>query len=337
MMRLRRRQGFVLLTALWLLVAISAVMLAASLESRSRRNVVANALDRTRARAAALAGSEYARSQLSAALVGRADEYRSMAGRRGNTSFRRIALLSEPWWAPQQLVEPVRQVDGLAFDVRLQDVGSMLDINMAQPDDLRRFFANGLGIDYARADKLAQAIADWRDADDIPRVGGAERDDYIRAGAMRLPTNRPFASIEELRYVLGMTPELFEAARPYLSALGMLGRINVNSAPEPVLLSLPGFTPAAAEAVIRARESGQPPANFNELLMLLPANVRETPNLTQELQQRVVFLSIMVLIEAEGGVEGSAVRTGQRTIVGNGFFFGQRPGEAVEISRVGGG
>jgi len=335
-MRLRRRQGFVLLAALWLLVAISAVMLGASLESRSRRQVVANTLDRTRARAAASAGTEYARSRLSAALVGRADEYTGARSLRGLEQMRQVTMLSSPWWAPQQLVETGRDFGELDFDLQLQDLGALLDINLLEPDDLRRFFANGLGVDYAVADKLAQAIADWRDEDDIPRVGGAERDDYIRAGAMRLPTNRPFGDVEELRYVLGMTPELFEAARPYLIASGLVNRINVNAAPAPVLLSLPGFTPAAVDALISARERGQIPVNVNELLALLPLDEGERQALRQELQQRVIFLSLFVLVDAVGGVEGSAVRARQRTIVGNGFFFGQRQGEALEVMRFGG-
>src|SRR5690606_17476403 len=99
---------------------------------------------------------------------------------------------------------------------------------------------------------------------------------------------------------LGMTPELFEAARPYLSVFGGFSRINVNAAPEPVLLSLPGFTPAAVDALIRGRQSGQVPTNINELLALLPPDVSETPNLRQQLQTRVTFLSVLVAIEAEG-------------------------------------
>ena len=40
---------------------------------------------------------------------------------------------------------------------------------------------------------------DWRDADSIPRPSGAERDAYIKAEMLALPTNAPFREIEELR------------------------------------------------------------------------------------------------------------------------------------------
>ena len=64
--RRKRRSGFALVATLWLLIALGAVGLDAALRSRTRRQAAANVLDGARARAAALAGSEYARSMLTA-------------------------------------------------------------------------------------------------------------------------------------------------------------------------------------------------------------------------------------------------------------------------------
>ena len=76
-----RRDGFVLIAALWLLVALGAVGLDVSLRSRSRRLAAANLVDETRARGAAFAGAEYARSRLTSAMLGRAEELRADAAR----------------------------------------------------------------------------------------------------------------------------------------------------------------------------------------------------------------------------------------------------------------
>jgi Tfp pilus assembly protein PilX len=65
----RQRSGFILVAVLWLIVALGAVGLDASLRSRTRRLAAANVLDQTRARAAAMAGTEYARSRLTAAML----------------------------------------------------------------------------------------------------------------------------------------------------------------------------------------------------------------------------------------------------------------------------
>ncbi len=62
------RSGFALIATLWLVIALGAVGLQAALSSRARRQAAANVLDGARARAAAIDGSEYARSRISASL-----------------------------------------------------------------------------------------------------------------------------------------------------------------------------------------------------------------------------------------------------------------------------
>ena len=113
-----RRSGFALVATLWLLIALGAVGLDAALHSRARRQAAANVLDGARARAAALSGSEYARSMLTAALLGQAEELRSeaMASARSSRSrrtverrsvsrlFRGVDPLEDPWRSPQDLI-----------------------------------------------------------------------------------------------------------------------------------------------------------------------------------------------------------------------------------------
>lgn len=318
------REGFVLIAALWLIVALAAVGLDASLRSKTRRLAAANMLDETRARAAALAGEAYAQSRLTAALLDGAQTLRLQAARnarggpnrgRGanNNSIRNLFRnnpLEDPWRDPQELVpEEVVLDNGTRFVLRVRDVGAALNINSADADMLRRFFADGLGVDYAAADRLAQAILDWRDEDTIPRLNGAEVDEYLRAGAAVLPPNRgEFDDISELRHVLGMTPEIYEAARPYLTLLGT-GQINVNSAPEPVLVALPGMTPAAAAEIVRMRESGLMPRNAQELLQLLPRGVAAAIDAAgPAFSRRATFTTDSVELISEGRMDGSQIR-----------------------------
>ncbi|HSR42105.1 MAG TPA: hypothetical protein VLL48_08040, partial [Longimicrobiales bacterium] len=89
----RGRGGFVLVAALWLLVALAAVGLDAALRARERTRAVANVLDQTRARAAAMAGTEYARSRLTAALLGEVDELRSQALERARGARQRRRVM----------------------------------------------------------------------------------------------------------------------------------------------------------------------------------------------------------------------------------------------------
>jgi type II secretory pathway component PulK len=326
----RRREGFILIAALWLLVALGAVGLDAALRSRTRRLAAANMLDGTRARAAAHAGTEYARSRLTPAMLDRADELRADALERARTSrqqrsvrgmsvnrlFRNSDPTEDPWREPEELIAPDMAFGDARYTLRVRDTGAALNLNIATDDMIRQFFAQGLKIDYTLADQLTQSIGDWRDEDDVPRVGGGERDEYMKAGLPVLPPNRDFAELDELRHVRGMTPDLFEAAKPYLTLVGS-GRINVNSAPEPVLLAVPGMTPAAATALMALRESGQVPRNMEELRTLIPASASSAlrDDEDQGFMNTTTFSTNEVDILSEGRVEGSPIRVVAHVIV----------------------
>lgn len=94
------------------------------------------------------------------------------------------------------------------------------------------------------AEDLLDALADWIDRDDDERHGGAE-EPYYRA---RTPAyscrNGPFATVEELLLVKGMTPKLLygdkghEGLAKYITVMGENGAVNLNTAPLPVVQAL---------------------------------------------------------------------------------------------------
>lgn len=335
-----RRDGFVLMAALWLIVALAAVALDASLRSKSRRVAAANVLDATRATEAALAGEALVRARLTDALLQQVDVLRAEASqrrRRGRgpqdirTLFRTADPILDPWREPQELVPAELELEEnrARFTVRARDPGAALNVNAADDEMLRSFFADGLGVDYADADRLAQAILDWIDEDEIPRLNGGERDEYLDAGAPALPPNRELDDIDDLRHVLGMTPEIWEAARPYLTVLGS-GRINVNAAPEPVLVALPGISRAVAEEIVRLREAGLTPRSANELRQLLPQGAAAALERDWErFTRRATFQTDEVEVVSEGFIPGSPIRARVHTL-----YARSEQGAVVVWSRV---
>jgi general secretion pathway protein K len=223
--------------------------------------------------------------------------------------------MEDPWRDPQELVLSEMTFGDARFSLFVRDAATVVNLNAATEEMLRNFFSQGLELDFAQADRLTQAVLDWRDSDDIPRVNGAERDQYLRAGAAVLPPNRGFPDVDELRHVLGMTPEIFAEALPYLSLRGS-GRVNVNAAPEPVLLALPGMSRAAAQELLRMRDAGIFPTSTQELLRALPAAVsRPIQAAQQAFNSRVSFRTDEVEIISDGHVEGSAVESRVRLTV----------------------
>jgi type II secretory pathway component PulK len=326
------RRGFALVAALWLLVALGAVGLHTALASKARRQAAANLLDEVRARNAVVAGTEYARSRLTAAMVGQAEELRAEAMERARSFrdqrraasasisrlFRSADPLEDPWREPQELVVPEMTFGDARYALLLRDVGAAMNLNEADEEMLRQFFSLGVGVDYADADALAQAILDWRDEDEIPRINGGEREEYLEEGALVLPPNRDFVDVDELRHVRGMTPEVYVAAAPHLTLIGD-GQINLNSAPEPVLLALPGMDPGAVTQLLRLRDSGVLPRSDMELVALMPSAVVQAIEARgRGFSSRRTYTTDQVEILAQGWVDGGVVQVTSRVVVSRG-------------------
>ncbi|MEX1183304.1 MAG: hypothetical protein WEF86_08700 [Gemmatimonadota bacterium] len=311
------RSGFVLIAALWLIVALSAVALDSALRSQPARLAAANRLDETRAREAALAGVELVRSRLTAATLNRAEQIRADVSRQEGSSGRRQSVRSllsvdDVWRDPQGLVPPGMSLGDAEFSVTVRGTGERLNINEADEEMIRAFLSQGLRNDYAAADQLTQAILDWRDEDDLPRLNGGEREQYLEDGLPVLPPNRPFASVAELRHVRGMTDEVFAQVEPFLTVIGS-GMININAAPEAVLFAVPGLTVAVVAALLPIRSGGrylQDRIDLEELTGFdIPEGMRPS-----EFNRRVTFATNEVEIISEGSIAGNPVHTVVRAV-----------------------
>lgn len=91
-----------------------------------------------------------------------------------------------------------------------------------------------------QADALVSTITDWIDADDtVSGLSGAESQYYADADPPGLPANRTMASLSELMWVKGMTPEIYRALKPLVTVWPKNGSvININTAPAGVLRAI---------------------------------------------------------------------------------------------------
>jgi len=276
----------------------------------------ANVVDETRARVAVHAAGEWVRSRLTAVGLGMEAEVRTEAApdvsggwiTATRVNEMGVGPLNDAWWNPSTLVPPELAIGGTLVRIAIRDVGTTLNLNEATEEMLEQFFSMGLEIDFALAEQITQAILDWRDEDDIPRVNGGEIEEYLDAGMPVVPPNRGFATIDELGYVLGVTPEILAQARPFLTLVGT-GDINVNSAPYEVLVSAPGMSPEAAYAVLQLRESGGYPTRFEDLERVLSGSTeRRLDRRERQFEQRTDFLTSELELLVEGGMPGSPVQ-----------------------------
>ncbi len=141
----------------------------------------------------------------------------------------------------------------VAVSVVVVDETAKIDLNTAPDALLTSLFTNVGGMDQAAAQALVDAIADWRDNDDLKRPNGAEAPDYQAAGLKYTPSNAPFETVAEAARVLGMPSAVFAKVAPSLTVFSRARGINPATASRDVLLALPNATAETVDAFIAAR------------------------------------------------------------------------------------
>lgn len=120
--------------------------------------------------------------------------------------------------------------------LKIRNASGLVDLNKASPDLLEALL-DVAQLDDERKLALVDAIQDWRDGDDLVHPNGAEDQDYRVAGLDYGTPDKPFFSIGELRYVLGMDTQLYNRLAPYITVHSGMSTVNPDYAP-PELLTL---------------------------------------------------------------------------------------------------
>lgn len=145
-------------------------------------------------------------------------------------------------------------LNGVRFAVR--DDGGRFNPNWTL-DMYRPGFLTQLGIQPELWPELEAKRLDYQDPDDLFRLSGAEKDDYLRL-KLPPPTNRTLVTPLELRSVLGWRDALMELDDAQLVSQFTTGRniqVNINTAPFEVLQSLPGVDEMTAKRIISMRRA----------------------------------------------------------------------------------
>lgn len=227
LVRLRSRSsGVALVLVLWVLVILTIMAASFSLNMRREINLVRNARERSIAAPLAEAGIYYAMNRLI------------------QTDARKL------WRSDGSVYEFL--FAGARIRVSIHDEAGKFDLNLI-PDTLLISLLERIGPDPDEAARLADAIIDWRDADDFRRVNGAEKEEYQEAGLDYGPRNRPFQTIQELRLVLGIGLDLYRKLEPVVTVYNDSRGIDPGKSPAAVLRALPGVTEEIIETYLEDR------------------------------------------------------------------------------------
>jgi general secretion pathway protein K len=314
---MRSERGFALIASLWLVVLLGAVGLELSREARTHRLGVLATVEGARAGAAAEGGLAQVTAELERALTYSRDLVGTSPG-----------AVADPWRALLLGGGDTVTIGVARVALAYADLGRRLQLNRATEDEARRVLV-ALRVDAGKADVIAQSLLDWRDSDDLPRGRGAEREAYLTSASVRLPRNALLADVSELRYVHGMTEEIYDRVAPYVTVHGT-GLVNLNAAPRPVLLALPGVGEAMADVIERRQRSGRPIASVDELPLELPPALRARfVETLPQLAARITLTARELDVVSTGWLPGSPVRREVRAVVlrgGTGVYVTERRG-----------
>lgn len=137
--------------------------------------------------------------------------------------------------------------------VRAIDEGGKVDLNAASPEVLRGLF-QAAGLAPAEAQALAGRVVEWRSPPLLEGAAASQRAAYLAAGRGYGPRGGPFASIEELQMVLGMTPALYRQVAPAVTIWSGNPSPDPNIAPPLALAAIPGMTPERMNEIQAARQ-----------------------------------------------------------------------------------
>jgi general secretion pathway protein K len=244
---LAEKNGVILITALWIVAILSLFAVTIGRQASISLRLTSYDVDKRKAYLIAYAG-------MIRALSEKAIEYKT-----GMSSD--IDAFSQPWANNEELFSrrafgPGYYTVGYKYPIGekgrerplmlygLMDEQSKININTASEDiivNLLLYF----DIEEDMAFSIAGSIIDWRDADDLAassRRGllyGAENEYYQGLARPYSCKNELFENIYELSLVKGITPEILDKIKPYITVYGN-GMVNINTANEIVLDALAG-------------------------------------------------------------------------------------------------
>ena len=193
-------------------------------------------------------------------------------------------------------------VDGLTIKTTLESAQGRFNINdLAYPQNQQNFSALLKivlpSMPKAQADAIAQSITAWI-------ITGSEDPYYLSLDPPYRSAKNQLVAISELRLVRGMTPDIYTALAPYITALPIVmpslsatpqqasvTQIDINAATEPVIMAMnPGLNPTQVESMVDCRKAAGAFISTQAFIThcAIPSGISNLQNITTQSQYYLV-------------------------------------------------
>jgi general secretion pathway protein K len=218
-----RQKGFIVIAVLWILAALSALVLIYLTYVTNTAVTVAVSTGRAQADALITAGLELAAYRLTA---------------------------TSPDTRPTSGSFDARVGSG-RINVTFRSEAARIDLNAASKGLLAGLMT-GLGAAPSDAAGYADRIMAWRAPAELGD-NDPENSFYRTSGAAYFPRHAPFPETEELWLVRGIPPPIIEQMLPFVTVFSNMASINVVDAAPQVLAALPRMSPENLRELLAER------------------------------------------------------------------------------------
>lgn len=252
----RPREGVVLIVVLWVLIVLSLLVSTLVFEMQIEANITSYYRKRFKAQYLSRAGIEWAKMMLLESSLFTEDY---------EAEYPDLYLHTQQLARGNAIRGMSRELGPGRFEVDLVPEQSTRNANSLTEEEWYEILDLG-AVEQGVWDELINAFMDWVDADDLHREpGGAETDDEFYEERGYEVKNAPLDTIDELALIKGFTSEIVfggpaedpeDPPHPgivrWLTTWGD-SKVNVNTAPPEVLLSMPEVEEWMLDLILEGR------------------------------------------------------------------------------------
>ena len=202
-MNINQQNGIALIAVLWVTAFLTTIASTVAYQSRNSLKMTKNRIELLQTREAAESGMLFTIADLI-----NAPESRGISNYQTDLSIK---------------------FNDITVKVNIYDESGKIDLNTAPAAFLQGLLL-AIGLDQVQSTNITNAILDWRDSDELARIGSAEDTEYRQLGLNYESKDADFQQIEELNLIYGMTPTLYNELKPHVTVYTQDFGINLSVA-----------------------------------------------------------------------------------------------------------
>jgi len=203
------------------------------------------------------------------------------------------------------------------YKISINDESGKININTLTDSSgiiLNNLLVNS-GVDHETADTIVDSILDWKDADNLTRLHGAEDDYYMSLRNPYKAKNANFDTLEELLLVKGVTSKILygNGEKPglinFITLYSNTDKININTAAPEVLKAIPFMSDDSIQQIINYRNADNTNKDGTNIQTALAADYAKVSQYISTSDSNVYAIEVLGYKEKDDDKKGYPIKS----------------------------